>query len=264
MGTENKKHDVDVLLHKAMESKEKPDDFLVHRLKSKLDNKERYPMKNKRIFKPAVAIAAVLITTMSLSIVAFGDQIWRPLQTRVVEGEQHVEHLSLKISEDGFTMGTMQMAEGAQDERVVVEVEGELQVWQDPLILTSLSEAVALFAGDEVPMLPTYLPEGFTFERARFSICPVNNADIEYAGGQLMIFYSNGDESFILEIRKQHERYGFDYWGGNLEEITINGRTALIGDGGLSVHTSSQIRNTFFNAHNIDDETLIRMAESFR
>jgi len=252
----NNNHDVDALLRKALESSEKPDLALVNKLKYDL-YEERYSMKNRKI-KLSVAIAAALITALSLSFVAFGDPVWRVLQTRIVEGDQYISDFVLKESDDGFVMGRVTMAteESGDTGRVVVEVDGELQVLQDPLILTDLDEAIALFPGEVV--LPTYLPEGFVFERARFSICPINNPG---AGGQMMVTFSDGEQSFMLEVRRQHERYGFDVWGA-VEEITINGKNAIVGDGGLSIHTCPEVRNTFLGT--LDNDTLIRMAESLQ
>jgi len=257
---ENKDYDVDALLRKALASSEKPDEALVQKLKSNI-NEERYTMGKRKVVKFSVAVAAALIAALSLSFIALGNPIWRTLQTRIVEGEQYITDVVMKVSDDGVIMGSTMRGEG--DGRVVVDVEGELQVWQDPLVLTDLDEALALFPGDEAPVIPTYLPEGFVFESARFPLCPINNPDIEHAGGQLMVTFSDGEQSFMLEIRRQHERYGFDIWGA-VEEITINGRDAIIGSGGLSVHTSSEVRNTFFAWDVLDDDTLIKMAESLQ
>ena len=50
----------------------------------------------------------------------------------------------------------------------------------------------------------------------------------------------------------------------NLEEITINGRNAIIGGGGLSVQVTPSVRYTFNTGVNtaISYEELIRVAES--
>jgi len=268
----NKKYDVDALLQKALGDSEfeKPNPELLHKLKNR-SNEERYSVKNKRMIKPSIAIAAALIATLSLSVVAFGEPIWRYLQTRVVEGEQYVTDFFLKESDDGFVMGGLTPLEGFEDGRVVIEVEGELQVWRDPITFTNLSEALAIFPGAETPMMPTYLPEGFVFERAQFTICPINNPDVAGAGGQLFVTFSNGEQDLTLEIRKHSEEWGFDMWAGDLEAITINGRDALVGGGGLSVQGTSEIRHTFFTmpfwdgaGSNLGYDDLIRMAESLR
>jgi len=270
----NKKYDMDALLEKALGSSafEKPSPELLSKLKYR-SNEERCSVKNKRMIKPSIAIAAALIATLSLSVVAFGEPVWRYLQTRVVEGEQYITDYFLKESADGYLVaGSMTPAEGFEDGRIVVEIEGELHVLRDPLNLTDINEALALFAGDEVPMLPTYLPEGFVFENAQFPVCPINNPDEIGVGGQLYLTYGNGEQGFTIEIRKHPEAWGFDTWAGGLEEITINERDALIGDGALSVQGTSEIRHTFMTwpmrtgsaGSDLGDDVLIRMAESLR
>jgi len=261
---ENKDYDMDALLRKALKSSEKPDEVLISKLKTNLDE-ERYNMGKRKGVKFSIAVAASLILALSLTFVAFGDPVWRRLDTRIIEGYDFVSEVIIKESDDGIVAG-MVIIEGefGRDGRLVVEVDGEMQVWQDPLVLYDLDEALALFPGDESPVMPTYLPEGFAFERARFSICPINN-DLEHAGGQLVIRFGNGENSFELEVRRQHERYGWDIWGA-VEEITVNGIDAIIGGGGLSIHTSPEVRNTFlsWSSFILDNDTLIRMAESLQ
>jgi hypothetical protein len=250
-----------------MKSSEKPDADLVRKLKYE----ERYPMKNRKLIKPSAAVAAALIATLSLSVVAFGGPAWRYLQTRVVEGEQYITGLVMMESEDGtIVAGSIETIQEG-DGRIVVEVEGELQVWQDPLTLDDLDEALALFRGDETPMLPSYLPEGFSFQSARYNICPINNP--EAGGRQLFITYGDGTQDFTIEIRYHPEEWGFDAWGSGLEEITINGHKALIGSGALSVQASSGIRHHFMTwpmlgsgeqGSGIGYDELVRMAESLR
>jgi len=259
---ENKDNDMDALLRRALKSSDKPSDELIQKLKIDA-NKERYNMGKRKGMKFSIAVAASLIAVLSLSFVAFGDPVWRRVETRVLEGNIDV---TMKVSDDGITAGTLTVIEGTigGDERIVVEVDGVVEVWADPLVLYDLDEALALFPGNESPVMPTYLPEGFEFERARFSICPINN-DLEQAGGQLIVRFGNGEESFDLEVRRQHERYGWDIWGA-VEEITVNGVDAIIGGGGLSIHTSPEVRNTFLSwgSFILDDATLIRMAESLQ
>ena len=224
-------------------------------------------MKNKRILKPSIAIAAALIATLSLSVVAFGGPVWRYLQTRVVEGEQYISELIMMESDDGFIMGSVVPGEAEGRGRVVVEIEGEQVVWQDPLVLYDINEAVAHFRGEEVPMLPAYLPEGFVFAEAEFPVCPINNPDVEWAGGQLFLRFTSADEAITLEIRNHSEEWGFDIWATGLEEATINGRDALIGGGGLSVQVTSNTRYTFLiqgETSSVLYDDLVKMAESLQ
>ena len=130
-----------------------------------------------------------------------------------------------------------------------------------------LDEALSLHRVNNLAM-PTYLPEGFAFDRAWFGnfFCPITNPDFEYAGGQLFVAFTNGEETLTLEIRNHPEYGGFDTWTSceNLEEIIINGRNAIVGGGGLSVQVTSNARYTFFTGRNstISYEELIKIAES--
>jgi hypothetical protein len=259
----NDKYDVDELLRKALKSEEVPSEALIHKLKKDLNKKENNNMGKRKVIKFSVAIAAALIAVLSLSFVALGDHVWRVVPTRVIEGGEFAEIMvKEEISGYGFLHGIVVIEGDFADEgRLVVEVDGEIEVWRDPLNLTDLGEALALFP--EEAIVPTYLPEGFVFERAQFPLSPITNPELDHAGGQLILTFGNGEETFMLEIRRQHERYGFDIWG-LVEEITINGQEAIIGSGGLSIHTSPEVRNTFFGWGVLDDDTLIRMAESLQ
>jgi len=144
----------------------------------------------------------------------------------------------------------------------------------DNMYLYDLDEALILHRADNLVM-PTYLPEGFAFERAWFSgfSCPISNPDAEFAGGQLFVVFSDGEQSLTLEIRYHPEYGGFDVWTSceNLEEMTINGRSAIIGDGGLSVQVTHNVRYTFMTwpfagagGSAISNDELVRIAESLQ
>ena len=264
----NNKPDVDALLRNALRSTEEPAESLVHKIKNDI-NKEKRNMTKRKTIKFSVVLAAALIATLSLSVVAFGEPVWRQLQTRILEGGDYVQEFFVKESDDGVLMGGIKLDENF-DGRLVIEVEGEAQVWQDPLIITNLDEALALFPTDVPPMLPTYLPEGFAFESARFTVCPVTNPDVEWAGSQLILTYADGGQTFDIEIRKHPYWGGFDIWGA-VEEITINEWNAVMGSGGLSVQASDDVRHTFSNwptrnspGSDIGYDVMVRMAESLR
>ena len=142
----------------------------------------------------------------------------------------------------------------------------------DNVYLSDLDEALALHRADNLDM-PSYLPEGFAFERAWFSnfACPISNPNAEFAGGQLFVVFSDGAQNLTLEIRYHPEDGGFDVWTSceNLEEITINGRNAIVGGGGLSVQVTHNARYTFMTGafagaegSTISHEELVRIAQS--
>jgi len=142
----------------------------------------------------------------------------------------------------------------------------------DNIYLNDLDEAIALHKADNLAM-PTYLPDGFVFERAWFSnfSCPISDPNAEFAGGQLFVVYGDGEQNLTLEIRYHPEDGGFDIWTSceNLEEITISGRNAIVGDDGLSVQVTHNARYTFMTGpfagaegSTISPEELVKIAES--
>jgi len=144
----------------------------------------------------------------------------------------------------------------------------------DHIYLDDLDEALKLHRADNL-VIPAYLPEGFAFERAWFSnfSCPISNPDDEFVGGQLFAVFGDGEQNLTIEIRYHPEEGGFDVWTAceNIEEITINGRNAIIGDGGLSVQVTHNARYTlmtwsFAGAEGsaISNHELVRIAESLQ
>ena len=142
----------------------------------------------------------------------------------------------------------------------------------DPINIYDLDEALALHRADGLT-IPTYLPEGFVFERAWFSSfsCPILNPDTEFAGGQLFLAFGTGKQSLTFEIRYHPEEGGFDTWTAceNLEELVINGRNAIVGEGGLSIQIGHDVRYTIMTwgfagaeGSEISNDELIAIAES--
>jgi len=254
----NKNYDIDNLLKNSLSFSEKPSEDLVQKVKYEFI-KERNDMKKRRFTKPMV-VAAALAAALSMSMVVFAAQSgWRPLQTRVIEGD--VE-FSLKVSEDG-TSQIMSMSRGYSG-RVVVEIEGEEQVISDPLIIDNLNEAVALFRGYN-PMAPAYLPNGFVFENAEFFINPITNPDVENAGTSMVVTYSNSVDEVRLFITHFEEEGDFlFYWDSGLIEINIGDNSGHIGSSGLNLQIGNAVYFFSILDNSITQDDLIRMAESLR
>lgn len=234
-------------------------------------------MKNKKFARPSIAIAAAVIAVVSLSAVAFARPIWRQIQTTILEGQEYISEFTMKESEDGVLMGMTAIAENVDEMgRVVVEIDGEPVIIADPLVLHDLDEALSLFRSEDANiLLPTYLPEGFEFLNATFTICPIRNSEQIGVGKQLFIFFGNEYESFAIEIRHNPEEFGFQvFWSLELTELTINGREAhKCGNGGLWVQATPNTSYMFMTwpmrfsgaiGSELDSETLIRIAESLQ
>jgi len=230
-------------------------------LVAKADNKneERVYMKNRTFRKPLVA-AVVALAVLSVSAVAFAGPIWRQIETRIVQGEQYVEHFAIYESADGYTMGTMHIDHNASVP-IVVEVEGELQVLSDRHAFADLDEAIS-HLDIENPLLPTYLPEGFAFYEAVFPVSPVRNPQEIGAATFLIVSYSGGENELRLMISYYPEEWGFPIWSGNMIELEIGGSPAKYGDGMLGVKINDTLYS--FSGTGFTMEQLVQIAESLR
>ena len=212
----------------------------------------------KRRFKKSFAVIAAVVAILSFSAIAVAaGPIWRYLETRVVQGE--VNQFFVKESEYGIVTG-IEM-DWNSDGPIVVEVDGELQVILDRSHFDSIEEALVHLAIDS-PLLPTYLPEGFVFERATFNVCPIRNPQEFIATRMLDIFYSDGQSQIRFSISHYPEEWGMPMWYGNQEDISINGNSGAIGNNMLGV----QINDVMYSIDSADleDKQLIKIAESLR
>ena len=229
-------------------------------LKSKLAkiDEESLDMKNTKKIRRSMVVAASLAATLSLSVAAFAAApLWRQLETRITQGEQYVEHFERWVSEDGATMGASSIDPDASVP-IIIEVDGEEELIMDIHHFDNLNEALSLLAVDD-PMLPSYLPEGFTFQRATFSISPIRNPENPYAANSVNIVYSNDKGSEIqLLISYYPAEWGGMSIGG--EEITINGHRGEDAGGWMFVHPEDTLYS--LSSRDVDSSVLIRIAES--
>jgi len=271
-------------------------------LKGKLTHtikEEKYNMNSKaKRFKKPIALIAALIAVMSLSVVAFGDTIWNYIEVRIIQGEEHVNHLSIMHGpvttiyddERGTTVSQSVVIMESDIDRdaegpIVIEVDGRQQVLQDVHHFYNLDEALGYFVSSS-PLLPTYLPEGFDFERATFSISPVRHPDIFGASSNVNIHYSNGHGSLRLNIlhlgnvtfsmtedgqlvwyEMEFEAEDIDFIPFTInpeaiETIEINGHTAHIGNGMLALSIGNI--SYLLDSNDLTIEQLIQIAESLQ
>ena len=225
-------------------------------LKDKLTktDEEIYVM-NK--FKKHLTLAAAVVALFSISIVAFGGTVWRYLETRIIQGKEHVPNFTAIESSDG------QMAMSAihrdVEGPVVAVIEGRRTVLKDLCSFDNLDEALShLVIGR--PLLPAYLPDGFTFDRATFDICPTRNPEEVMAGKNVKIYYKSSQSELSISFTYYPEEWGFLYWADDLKEIEINGHRGLIGHGGLSLHIDDTAY--LIRAEDLAPGQLIKIAES--
>jgi len=233
-----------------------------------LDKEENVDMMKNKRFKRPVAVAAVIAAVLSVSVVAAAavPMVWRYLDTRVVEGEAFVFDFTVKESEYyGYTMTGISIdrdaLEAAGGGAIIVEVEGETRVMLDELHFESTEEAFKLLEIDN-PLLPSYLPEGFALERVTFPVSPINHPDQEGSATVVNIRYTDGEDVILLMIAAWDESWGISIFAGDQRDITINGHSAGIADGGLKMLIDNV--SYFISAPSLTQEQLIRIAESLQ
>jgi len=269
-------------------------------LKGKLTQleEEKYNMNNGKRFKRPIALIAALVAVLSLSVVAFGDTIWNYIEVRIVQGEEHVNHLRMMTGptttgydeeRGAVTSQSIFMIESDIDRDaegpIVIEVDGRQMVLQDAHQFYDLDEALGHFVNPNAP-LPTYLPEGFDFERATFGISPVRHPEIFSSSSNMSIHYSDGQRSLrlcimhlgnvTLSVTEDGQSVGtdldfdledIDFIPINIEPygvgtIEINGRAAHVVDGMLALSIGNI--SYLFDSEDLTLEQLIQIAESLQ
>jgi len=230
-----------------------------------LSEEENINMVKNRRFKRPAAVAAAIAAVLSLTVaVAAAPSIWRYLDTRVMEGEEFLSEFVVKQSEEGYTITGMSIDRDALDAAgggaIVVEVEGETMVLSDELHLDSIEEALELLEIDN-PLLPSYLPEGFAFERATFPVNPLNHPDQVGSATILNIQYTDGEATILLMVMAWDESGGMSIFGDQ-RDITVNGHMAAVADGGLKAIINNVAY--FISAPSLTQDELIRIAESLQ
>ena len=232
-------------------------------LKEKLlrNNEEEYVVLKTRKLKKPIAVAAALILVLSMSAFAFGEPVWRYLETRIIQGEQYVHYFAAWEAAPYTSMIQMTIDPNAQGP-IVVEIDGAIVLLQDASHFYDLETALS-HLDIENPMFPAYLPEGFAFERATFNVCPIRNPEHVLAARDMRIQYSFGEQRLSLTIQYRPEDWGSFAWGFDLEEITINGHCGLYGNGMMSLHIGD-VMYFLSGDEDADFDLLFRIMESLR
>ena len=107
--------------------------------------------------------------------------------------------------------------------------------------------------------IPTYLPEGYSFDRAEFY--PDENGEVKDSK-YISLYFTNkkGDEIFIQE-RLADEETGYEGGAMDLQEIQINGVTGILSDGHC-LDWENNGRLHCLIGRKVDGEELIKIAET--
>jgi len=168
-------------------------------------------MKPNRLKKPSV-VAAALVAVLSLSVVAYAaaPAIWRHFDTGVVQGEEFVTDFFVAEIDmpDGTTSVGMaidvdrEAHQAADGGAIILEVDGEEWVYLDELHFDNLDDGLALLQIDNL-LLPSYLPQGFAFDRLTFPVNPLEHTymlGIMPAAENAFIYFRNGGNSIQLQV----------------------------------------------------------------
>lgn len=122
-----------------------------------------------------------------------------------------------------------------------------------------LNEATKYF--NEDVMLPSYLPEGYKFDRVQFySDIISQNEKSDY----MIIVYSNGSTEFEMNLRHMTEETAyFASTDQELEELVINGNKAVKLGRGLTVGIGN-VEYTLSTNDVVSMDELVKMAESLK
>jgi len=176
-------------------------------LKTKIEGVE--PKMKK--FKKPVALMAAVIAVFALSVgalAAAGSPVWRQIEARIIHSDGSKGELEMwTLEDDDYTMTIIRMdvnASEMSDGDVFFETvteDGEVTVTQMPDItrFDDLDEALSHFLLENV-LLPTYLPEGFEFSNASFTVCPISNPGNYRARKNIFLHYGNGQRTLSLNI----------------------------------------------------------------
>ena len=233
-------------------------------LKGKLlQNKETEHMRKNKMFKRPILIAAIVMAILILPVGALAaGPVLRYLETRIIQGEAYISHLAVAEAEDGTTVLQIEFEPHSQSpvqSPIVIEIEGQEHVLLDVNTFTNMDEALELFAHANPP-LPSYLA-GLSFSSAAFPVCPIRNPQEPMASRSILLTFANPAHSLNITITYFLEGYAeMPIWGENLQEVHINGTTALLGNGMLGLMVGDVMY--LFSGNNLEDEQLIQIASS--
>lgn len=270
--------------------------------KSSVAKKENFTMK-RAFIKPAFIAAVIAVSVLGLAMTSYGQDVYQAIKEILVgdharyivteqsdkdsaqayvpqlpdelkgklydregnlldwlpeNGEiynQNGEKLILESVEDN---GGNKLAALTREEYDALQKSKSEQYSE----VTNLEEAKSYLSFDF--SLPAYLPEGYAFDRIRLyndeSGKPIKNCD--YAD----VHFTNGDPSkdIYLQLRLMNEDTAYEADIGNVKEIEINGNKGIIGEGSIDVEIGGVMYMIAAHASGIDDEQLIKIAESIK
>jgi len=224
-------------------------------------------IKNKKVRRLAVA-AAILAAVLSISAVVYAAVpiIWRNIDVVVSDGEQYIESLIAKTSEDGsHVIVGAYFTENSG--RVVIDTEdGVRTIFNDGLQPYDLDEALSILQMNKIA-LPVYLPNGFAITAFAYPFIQNFDPYNVLTMNHMSIMYSNEyDDVITLMIHSYEEDFELSASEENtLLKIEVNGVNAFVGENKLVLFDANNgILYRFSSSPNVDNSILIKMAESMK
>jgi hypothetical protein len=222
-----------------------------------INNQEENIMKNKNRFKtPAIVLSVALF--MGLLSITIAEPSFAQNIVNKVLASFNLGHIQVIQMETPTSLPPLSEAE-QENYKIKIMPVGEKDTDDDTLSLINFSD-VAKYTDFNV-LLPTYLPEGYTFDRAELY------KDGEQISGKYVNLYFTNKEtkkSIFMQQRFPDEETAYaTSTDGKLEQLTINGVTAiLMDDHKLNWETKNAMYS--LSSKDITKADLIRLAESIR
>ena len=216
-------------------------------IKTRLE-KENFTMQRHKSMRKLAVVAAVIVGILSLSVAAYAavPAIWRYFDTQVVEGEEFIS--DLWVAEFDMPDGTTSVGSHINIDReaaraaggaVIIEVDGEEWVVLDELTMDNMEDGLALLELEN-PMLPSFIPEGFAFDRFTF---PVDPSRHQFQMGTIpaaehaTVYFTNGSDTIrmqLLQMQYRSEAGVIMAANDGQQALIINGSKAIVIVGGLT------------------------------
>lgn len=222
------------------------------------NNQEENIMKNKNRFKtPAIVLSAALFMGL-LSITIAAPSFAQNIVDKVL-ASFNLGHIQVSQMETPTSLPPL--SEVAQENnKIKMTKVGEKETDDDTLSFNNFSD-VDKYANFDV-LLPTYLPEGYTFDRAEL----YKDDEGQISGKYVDLYFTNKETKGTISMQQRlpDEETAFETsTDGELKQLTINGVTAILMDNHkLNWETKTALYSLF--SKDITKADLIRLAESIR
>ena len=217
-------------------------------------------------YKKSVAVAAILSATLLLSTAVFAQDIIDYI--KILTLGDHATYMVMapkEITEEERRAAMAEMQARIDAGEITIEVssssENQEKEW---LTFTDAEEGKNQFYTNV--MLPTELPDGFTFKHIFYFVKSLEGLQEDGANKYMGVVYSDGTNEIRMQIRHMDETTGFESVADadtGIRTLKINGHEAIIDDSTLDVLIDDTMY-MFFGRGLVGEAELVKMAQSLR